>query len=85
MEKKLGIEVVGGGGSEEAQASIKIPSTLKCSSLKSPWALVCSNTRYMNLREIPPQRNLWRFLVNVVASHTGSSMLRPTNQRKSKL
>src|SRR5215471_17126677 len=68
-----------------AQASIKVASTVKCSSesrscSRASWATCwkkASATSCFNKRS--------RFLAYTVASHTGSSRFKPTNHRKSML
>src|SRR5690349_14227195 len=65
----------------EAQASISVPSTEKCS--VESRRLTCGSARIARRKPwaISPSSNRSRFLVNTVASHTGASIDRPTNQR----
>src|SRR5262249_32761137 len=44
-----------------------------------------SSTRWKNASAMSPRSSRSRFLVNTVTSQTGSSMLKPTNQRKRRL
>ena len=68
-----------------ANASISVPSTVKCSSDNN--ALTCGwlSTAWKNLAAIAPSSSRSRFLVNTVTSHTGSSIARPVNQRNGRL
>ena len=68
-----------------AQASINVPSTVKCSSDKSRWALACASTCSKNAVATSPANSRSRFFVKTVTSHTGASSSRPTNQRNSRL
>jgi hypothetical protein len=68
-----------------AQASIRVPSTVKCSADRSCCAFAWASTRSKKARAISPWSSRSRFLVKTVASQTGSSMLRPTNPRKRRL
>src|SRR5207249_9907279 len=68
-----------------AHASINVPSTVKCSSDRKPRPRAWANTRSKKTRATSPASNRSRFFVNTVASQTGSSISRPTNQRKSRL
>jgi hypothetical protein len=65
----------------EAQASISVPSTLKCSSLASlpHWALLLTRSKKTRARSSLNRRS--RLALKVEWSQTLSSMLRPTNQR----
>ena len=84
----------GAGGSPEpsfgrklfrlAHASNSVPSTEKCSLDNNPLTLSCDSTAARNWAAISPSSSRSRFLVKVVASHTGSSMPSPTNQRNSR-
>jgi len=62
-----------------------VPSTVKCSSdiRSSDWA--CSTTNWKNCFATSASSRRFRFLVNTVTSHTGSSMFNPTNHRNSML
>ena len=68
-----------------AHASNCVPSTVKCSSESSPAARAWVWTASKNAAAISPASRRSRFLVNVVGCHTGSSILKPTNQRNSRL
>ncbi len=69
----------------EAQASISVPSTLKCSSLASRphWALSLTRSKKARARSSLKRRS--RLALKVEWSQTLSSMFRPTNQRYSRL
>src|ERR1700688_3203388 len=69
----------------EAQASISVPSTEKCSS--DSRGLTCGWFRslVMNFLNTSPFCSRSRFLVKVVGSQTGSSGESPTNQRYNRL
>src|SRR3984957_14583659 len=68
-----------------AQAWISVPSTEKCSSeisaLIRGWLMIATR----NCRATSPSSSRSRFLLNVLASHTGASIDSPTNQRNSRL
>jgi hypothetical protein len=64
---------------------MSVPSTEKCSSDKSRSLLASSSTRAKKASAMSPRSNRSRFFVNTVTSHTGSSMLNPTNHRKRRL
>src|SRR6202167_6068648 len=68
-----------------AQASNSVPSTVKCSSdmRSNDWA--CSTTNWKNCFATSASSRRFRFLVNTVTSHTGSSIFNPTNHRNSML
>jgi hypothetical protein len=68
----------------EAQASINAPSTEKCSLDISFVTRGCARTVARNLAAIAPSSRRSRFFENTVASHTGSSIARPTNQRNNR-
>src|SRR6201987_1104863 len=68
-----------------AHASISVPSTEKCSLDKSPRTCGRFSTVTKNLAAMSPSSRRSRFLQNTVASHTGSSIDRPTNQRNNRL
>ena len=68
-----------------AKASIKVPSTEKCSSESSALTSGWPSTAWNNSAAISPSRNRSRFLVNTVTSQIGASIARPTNQRNSRL
>src|SRR2546429_8898181 len=63
----------------EAQASISVPSTEKCSSDNSGLTWMVQSL-VMNLANTSPFCSRSRFFVNTVGSHTGSSGESPTNQ-----
>ena len=67
-----------------AQASSIVPSTVKCSSLNKSWRRACCITAPSNRCATSPAINRSRFFVNTVASHSCSSIPKPTNQRNSK-
>jgi hypothetical protein len=67
-----------------AHTSISVPSTVKCSSDRAGGPSLGENA-FEERWATYPSSNRWRFFVNTVASRTGSSMFRPTNQRKSRL
>src|SRR5438309_1245460 len=67
-----------------AQASIKVPSTVKCSS-QQRLSRACRNTISSKCCTILPPISRSRFFENTVASHTGLSEFKPTNQRNSRL
>src|SRR5258708_6203968 len=69
----------------EAQASISVPSTEKCSSDNSGLTCGWFKSLVMNLANTSPFCSRSRFLVNTVGSHTGSSGESPTNQRYRRL
>jgi hypothetical protein len=62
-----------------------VPSTEKCSSDSSGATSLCASTAASSLRAISVLSSRSRFFVNTVATHTGSSMPSPTNQRNSRL
>src|SRR5205823_9131768 len=68
-----------------AQASINVPSTEKCSLDKSLRTSGRFKTPVRNLAATSPPKRRSRFLQKTVASHTGSSAERPTNQRNRRL
>src|SRR5438093_588842 len=68
-----------------AQASISVPSTVKCSSLSRSCSRAIRSTSSKNALATSPFSNRSRFLEYTVASQTGSSMFKPTNHRNSKL
>src|SRR5580700_11990770 len=68
-----------------AQASISVPSTVKCSSDNSRFLRACRNTTRKNSSAISPSNKRSRFLVNTVGCHTSSFIDIPTNQRYSRL
>ena len=67
----------------DAQASINVPSTEKCSVESS--GLICGSARIAARKPhaMSPSSSRSRFLVNTVTSQTGTSIARPTNQRNS--
>jgi hypothetical protein len=69
----------------EAQASISVPSTEKCSDESSGFTSGSASTAAKNFPTTSPRSSRSRFLVNTVTSHTGASIPRPTNQRNSML
>ena len=69
----------------DAQASISVPSTEKCSSDKSGFTWGWFRSLVMNFVKMSPFWSRSRFLVNVVGSHIGSSGAKPTNQRYRRL
>jgi hypothetical protein len=85
----------GDGGSSEpslarklfklAHASINVPSTEKWSLDRSGFTSRWASTAAMNFAATSASSSRSRFFVNTVASHTGSSMPSPTNQRNSRL
>ncbi len=66
-------------------AWIRVPSTLKCSLLSRCFAWACFTTARRSRSETSPAISRSRFLVNTVTSQTASSIVSPTNQRKSRL
>src|SRR6185437_4876062 len=68
-----------------AQAWISVPSTEKCSSdisaLTLGWLMIAPS----NPRAMSPSSRRSRFLLKLLASHTGASTDSPTNQRNSRL
>jgi hypothetical protein len=62
----------------DAQASISVPSTEKCSSESSGATSLWARTAASSLRAISVLSSRWRFFVNTVGTHTGSSMPSPT-------
>src|SRR5207302_198798 len=62
-----------------AHASIRVPSTVKCSSDKYGWA--CASTRWKNASAISSFSSRSRFLLNTAWFHTSSSISIPTNHR----
>src|SRR5882762_92876 len=68
-----------------AQASIRVPSTVKCSSPSSRCARAWASTCSKNAWAMSPSSSRCRFLANTVASQMGSSMFNPTNQRNNRL
>src|SRR5262249_19168201 len=69
----------------EAQASISVPSTEKCSSDNSGLTCGWFRSLVMNLANTSPLCSRSRFFVNTVGSHTRSSGESPTNQRYRRL
>src|SRR6202008_2367779 len=69
----------------EAQASISVPSTEKCSSDNSGLTCGWFKSLVMNLANTSPLCSRSRFFVNTVGSHTRSSGESPTNQRYRRL
>jgi hypothetical protein len=67
-----------------AQASRRVPSTEKCPVESRVRTFGCASTVGRNRLATSPASSRSRFLVKVVASHTGSSTPRPTNQRNSR-
>src|SRR6266487_4467488 len=65
----------------EAHACSNVPSTLKCSALTKPSSIAWRTTPSKNRCKRSPSAKRSRFLVNVVASHTGASRRRSRNQR----
>ena len=68
-----------------AQASMRVPSTEKCSVESSRLTAGSPMTDTRNETATSPASSRSRFLVNTVTSHTGASIDRPTNQRNSML
>jgi hypothetical protein len=68
-----------------AQASIRVPSTEKCSSDKSALIRGWPSTAAMSFAATSPSSSRSRFLVNTVTSQIGASIARPTNHRNSRL
>jgi hypothetical protein len=68
-----------------AQASIRVPSTEKCSVERCRFTAGSTRTARRKTRAISPSSSRSRFLVNTVTSQTGASMDRPTNQRNGML
>ena len=66
-----------------AHASIKVPSTVKCSVESRSRLRACSTTSANKVLATSAANSRSRFLVNIVRSQTGSSMFIPTNQRNS--
>lgn len=62
-----------------------LPSTVKCSCERSWRASAARRTSWQNASAMCPASRRSRFLVNTVGSHTASSGVSPTNQRKSRL
>src|ERR1700758_350720 len=69
----------------EAQASINVPSTEKCSSDNSGLTCGWFRSLVMNFANTSPFCSRSRFLVKLVGSQTGSSGESPTNQRYKRL
>ena len=69
----------------EAQASIRVPSTEKCSSDSNLLTRGWDRTAAINLAATSPASNRSRFLVNTVTSQIAASIDSPTNQRNSRL
>src|SRR5258707_1688277 len=69
----------------EAQASISVPSTEKCSSDNSGLTCGWFKSLVMNLANTSPLCSRSRFFVNTVESHTTASGESPTNQRYRRL
>src|SRR3972149_5171688 len=88
-----GSESAGGGGAPDrglklfcpAQASISVPSTVKCSSDNSPCSRANFPSSVKKARATSASSRRSRFFENTVKSQTGSSMFNPTNQRNSRL
>jgi hypothetical protein len=68
----------------DAHASIRVPSTEKCSSESRRRTLGWFNTAAMNRAATSPASSRSRFFEKVEWSQTGSSMPRPVNQRNSR-
>jgi hypothetical protein len=68
-----------------ARAWISVPSTEKCSSDISAVTRGCASTAASRQRVALAHGSRSRVLVKLVASHTGVSIARPTNQRKNRL
>src|SRR5258708_2085295 len=62
-----------------------VPCTVKCSCNNSPRCSAALRTSCRNPSAMWPFSRRSRFFVNTVGAHTGSSGLRPTNQRNSRL
>jgi hypothetical protein len=69
----------------EAQASINVPSTEKCSSDNSGLTCGWFRSLVMNVANTSPFCSRSRFLVKLVGSQTGSSGESPTNHRQKRL
>src|SRR3954452_14386278 len=65
----------------EAQASISVPSTEKCSFERSRFTRGSARMAVRNWAAISPSSSRSRFLERVDGSQTASSMPSPTNQR----
>jgi len=61
---------------------MSVPSTEKCSSERRSAALAWRSTAAKKRWATSPLSSRSRFLLKTVGSQTGSSALRPTNQRK---
>ena len=68
----------------EAQASISVPSTEKCSVDRSFFTRGCASTAARNFAAISPSSSRSRFFEKVEWSQTASSTPIPTNQRNSR-
>src|SRR5271157_722014 len=68
-----------------AQASISVPSTVKCSSLCRSCARASFRTAWKKASATSPCSRRSRFLPYPVASQSGSSRFKPTNQRNKRL
>ena len=68
-----------------AQAWMSVPSTEKCSCDMSALIRACATTAASRRWATSPSSRRSRFLLKVLASHTGASIDRPTNQRNSRL
>lgn len=68
-----------------AQASISVPSTVKCSSDSSSCSRAYAKTCSKKACATSPSSKRSRFLLNVEGSQTGSSICKPTNYRNSRL
>src|SRR5262249_20285933 len=68
----------------EAQASISVPSTEKCSLESSRFTRGRARTALRNFAAISPSSSRSRFFEKVEWSHTASSTPSPTNHRNSR-
>src|SRR6218665_571785 len=68
-----------------AQASINVPSTLKCSPDNQSLFSAVSSTSLKKATTASCSIRRWRFLLNTVGTHTASSIARPRNQRNNML
>jgi hypothetical protein len=66
---------------DDAQASISVPSTAKWSVLSRCFTRGCAITALKRLPAMSPSRRRSRFFENVEWSHAASSTPMPTNQR----
>ena len=72
-------------GLDDAQASMSVPSTEKCSSDNSGATALSDRIAARNLRAMSVVKSRSRFFVKTVGTQTGSSTPSPTNHRNSRL